>query len=49
MGIWDDPTTWWLNVTNAALGVVCAVPIVLVAAAALHDALRSWRERQGRA
>jgi hypothetical protein len=37
MGQWDDPTAWWLNLTNLGLGLLCLVPILVVLGAVFHD------------
>jgi hypothetical protein len=45
---WTDPETLWLNVTNAALGILvlaCVLVVVLVLGAELR--LR-WKRRAGR-
>ncbi len=45
MFIIDDPETFWLNVTNIALGVVTLICVVTVAGVALQEVLRRARKR----
>jgi hypothetical protein len=40
-----EQPAFWLNVTNAALGVFCAIVILYVAAAALRDRVSHRRDR----
>jgi hypothetical protein len=42
---WGDPETFWLNVTNAALGIVTAVAFLVVAGAVLNEVLVRVRRR----
>ena len=42
---WADPETFWLNVTNAALGVVTAVAFLVVAGAVFNEVLVRVRKR----
>ncbi len=37
---WNDPQTWWLNVTNVALGILTVACGVLIARAILREVLR---------
>ena len=34
---WADPQTFWLNVTNAALGLVCLTSLVLILGAVVKE------------
>jgi hypothetical protein len=45
MGLWDDPTTWWLNLTNVGLGLMCLGPIVIVLGAVFQDSVTSLARR----
>jgi hypothetical protein len=45
MAQWDDPTAWWLNLTNLGLALLCLVLIVVVLGAAFHDVATSLARR----
>lgn len=42
---WSDPQTFWLNVTNAVLGLVTLIALVAVAGAVVVDVLQRLKER----
>jgi hypothetical protein len=42
---WGDPETFWLNVTNAVLGIVTVVAFLMVAGAVLNEVLLRVRKR----
>jgi hypothetical protein len=42
---WGDPETFWLNVTNAALGLITLVALLAVAGAVLQEVLVRARKR----
>jgi hypothetical protein len=42
---WSDPQTFWLNVTNAVLGLVTLIALVAVAGAVVVDIVHRLRER----
>jgi hypothetical protein len=45
MANWGDPETFWLNVTNAFLGIVTAAAFLVVAGAVLNEVLVRVRKR----
>ena len=42
---WGDPETFWLNVTNAVLGIVTVVAFLMVAGAVFSEVLARVRKR----
>jgi hypothetical protein len=42
---WGDPETFWLNATNAVLGIVTVVAFLMVAGAVLNEVLIRVRKR----
>lgn len=44
---WGDPQTFWLNVMNASLGILCAAAILAVLGAAVLESFRSRGHRHG--
>lgn len=47
---WSDPQTFWLNMTNAALGVIVAGCVLLIGYGVLHDVLlKMFRRRAAEA
>jgi hypothetical protein len=42
---WSDPNTYWLNITDIALGAVTLVCVALVAQAVLREVLARVRNR----
>jgi len=46
---WTDPQTFWLNVTNALLGLVTVAAFVTVVGVALYDVMLKWLRQESRA
>ena len=44
---WSDPQTFWLNVMNAALGILCAACYLPVGAAIVREVWRAHRAGRG--
>jgi hypothetical protein len=42
---WSDPETFWLNVTNAALGLVTFIALLVVGGAVVTELLHRMRAR----
>ncbi len=42
---WSDPQVFWLNLTNAALGLVILICFVVVVASAVRELARRRRDR----
>ena len=42
---WGDPGTFWLNVTNAALGIFTVVAFVIVAGGVVMELVERLRKR----
>jgi len=42
---WAEPQTFWLTVTNIALGVICLTCIVLVSAAVVREVAKRAKAR----
>ncbi|HXI03395.1 MAG TPA: hypothetical protein VNI57_09480 [Candidatus Saccharimonadales bacterium] len=43
---WTDPEAFWLNVTNALLGLVTIAAFLAVAVAAFYDVVVKWVRRR---
>jgi len=43
---WTDPQTFWLNVTNALLGLVTLAAFVTVVGVAAYDLLMRWLKQE---
>ena len=45
---WTDPQTFWLNVTNALLGLVTLAAFVTVVGVAAYDLMTRWLKQEDR-
>ncbi len=43
---WGNPETLWLNVTNAALGLICLACVALVVVAVVREVAARARRRE---
>ncbi len=43
---WSDPEAYWLNATNAILGLVVVVCVVIMAGGMVHEIIARVRQRR---
>ncbi len=43
---WSDPEAYWLNATNAILGLVVVVCVLIMAAGVVHEIIARVRKRR---